>query len=156
MQPHWVCGHCRLWSYLFLQLDPSSAHQCPSLPLCLYTPFLPVIFPCFHSFSFFMFHCAFLLVSSSHCWAMSRRNQPCRLCPLCSRCAASPTSMEASWLGPSLHCAATRGWLLGSSPTAPENLQTGRPATKKIEINWKQSYKYIFTMSLFKETVQCH
>lgn len=56
--------------------------------------------------------------------------QPCRLCPLCWRCAAFPTSTEASWWGPSLHYAATSGWWRGSSPTALESLQTGKRARK--------------------------
>lgn len=55
----------------------------------------------------------------------SRKVQPWRRCPLCSRFSASHTSTEASWWAPSSPCRATRSWWRGNSLTVLESPQTG-------------------------------
>lgn len=99
---------------------------------CLLFPLFSAPLFCFYSFIIFLL----MSLNSSPSWVQSRSTQPCRLCPLCSRCAAFPTSMEASWWDPSLRYATTRGWLEGSWPTALESLLTGDRARKL----WKEKF----------------
>lgn len=55
-------------------------------------------------FSFFLFVVFFPHIYSSLRGMPGRRIRHCHPCPLCSRYLAFLTSMEASWLGRSLHC----------------------------------------------------
>lgn len=113
---YWVCGHSR-------------AHQHAFKMTSLLISVLFLHSSC-SSFLFFIVFALLMCLNSSPSWMHNRRIQPWRLCPLCSRYTAFLTSMEASWWDPSLHCRATRGWWLGSSPTALESPRTGKRAWK--------------------------
>lgn len=103
---------------------------------------------CFPSFfSFFLFFVFFPHIYSSLREMHGRRIRHCHLCPLCSRYLAFLTSMEASWLGRSLHCWNTRNLWTESWLTPLESPQTGR------EHNGCKKGKLTYTLC---EIIQLH